>query len=615
MAHEITYDYIEHVDPNLTCAICRSALVDPVSTTSCKHTFCRDCITHAISHNPQCPIDRSTLTMSSLRDTEQLVKLMLDELKVKCGADGCGTVLQRGLLLAHLRTCPKAIVTCQGGDCGLSMARQRLPHHRAYECFQRKMECRKCGTILVFKDQTTHTNIECRNETKGVCGLCDQNMGPDAHMHKWQCPLVRIPCLHSTRGCSSIIPRSDLQAHLSICPFEAFSGFFEMNDARLKSLISRAESLEEELEHMREHLKRMEGNVEAMGNMRRETSDGWRWREVGRMGLGDTPPSVTPNHSDPQTPPTIYSSPPTPTPFHPSPPPVISSTSPNISILPSGGARPDLAPHHHRSIVAPSFGSHQSYADWTFSRLSGNAGNVGWEEVINGLRTVVIQLASGLDSMERRNEVRTMTESLRAREEVGSLRAIVTTLRMQVMMEPPFRPPSFQFQEERLFSCTAESTFTARLNQQATMASSSTTDQPTSEHLSHSSDENSNRNSMFRAQSNLGGYQEVTVQVRCDENGDGFEGGASGSRRENGASGNGNTIGRSRAEMRGRPMAFPPASQEDDKVLATISRDAGVGADGANGRIMGAGERKVNFTNPIGRLIRRGPPGNGGPRL
>lgn len=224
-------------------------------------------------------------------------------------------------------------------------------------------------------------------------------------MHKWQCPLVRIPCLHSTRGCSSIIPRSDLQAHLSICPFEAFSGFLEMNDARLKSLISRAESLEEELEHMREHLKRMEGNVEAMGNMRRETSDGWRWREVGRMGLGDTPPSITPNHSDPQTPPIIYSSPPTPTPFHSSPPPVISSTSPNISILPAGGARPDLAPHHHRSIVAPSFGSHQSYADWTFSRLPGNAGNVGWEEVINGLRTLVIQLASGLDSMERRNEV------------------------------------------------------------------------------------------------------------------------------------------------------------------------------------------------------------------
>lgn len=51
---------------------------------------------------------------------------MLDELKVKCGADGCGTVLQRGLLLAHLRTCPKAIVTCQGADCGLSVSQVLL---------------------------------------------------------------------------------------------------------------------------------------------------------------------------------------------------------------------------------------------------------------------------------------------------------------------------------------------------------------------------------------------------------------------------------------------------------------------------------------------------------
>lgn len=44
--------------------------------------------------------------------------------------------------------------------------------------------------------------------------------------------------------------------------------------------------------------------------------------------------------------------------------------------------------------------------------------------------------------------------------------------------------------------------------------------------------------------------------MRCDENGDGFEGGVSGSRRENGVSGNGNMIGRSRVEMRGRFMVF-----------------------------------------------------------
>ena len=104
------------------CAICQTVLVDPVTTTSCKHTFCRDCITRAIAVNPQCPIDRCALTVQSLRDTEQLVKLMLDELKVKCMAEDCGQVLQRGLLLGHLRTCQMTIVTCQDDDCGLSVS-------------------------------------------------------------------------------------------------------------------------------------------------------------------------------------------------------------------------------------------------------------------------------------------------------------------------------------------------------------------------------------------------------------------------------------------------------------------------------------------------------------
>lgn len=140
---DVFYSYVEEVDPNLvrpseypqgwtrtdhlissqTCAICQSALVDPVTTSSCKHTFCRDCITRALAHSPTCPIDRSALTLSSLRDTEPLVQLMLDELEVTCGAEGCGKVMQRGLLLSHIRTCARAIVTCGDDECGLSVRR------------------------------------------------------------------------------------------------------------------------------------------------------------------------------------------------------------------------------------------------------------------------------------------------------------------------------------------------------------------------------------------------------------------------------------------------------------------------------------------------------------
>lgn len=236
------------------------------------------------------------------------------------------------------------------------------------------------------------------------------------------------------------------------------------------------------------------------------------------------------------------------------------------------------------------------------------------------------------------------------------------------MMERPFRPPSFQFQGDSLFSRTAESTLTPTLNQQATVAFSSTTDQSTSEQRSQSSDENlsvsvsgdqedsgretasitesvvfsaqghpasssrpssstnslitagaglsgNKRTPMSRARPNLGGYQGVTVEVRYDENADGIEGGASYSRTSNAASGNRNTIGTSGAEMTGRPMAFPPASQDDDDVSATTNRNAGGDVNEATERSMGTRERKVNLANPIARLMRRGPQGNGSPRL
>ncbi|OCF39085.1 hypothetical protein I317_07109 [Kwoniella heveanensis CBS 569] len=128
-------------------------------------------------------------------------------------------------------------------------------------------------------------------------------------------------------------------------------------------------------------------------------------------------------------------------------------------------AAADLAhSHHHRSFVAPSFGSHQSYADWAFNRLYPQGQGQGQshqpqdqtltslDEVISALRGVVIHLAAGLDTMERRNEVRTMTESLRVLEEVGSLRAIVTTMRMQVMMDRPIRPPPLSPRLEQPFA-------------------------------------------------------------------------------------------------------------------------------------------------------------------
>ncbi|WWC91595.1 uncharacterized protein L201_006541 [Kwoniella dendrophila CBS 6074] len=471
MTHEVIYDYVEGIDPNLTCAICQSALVDPVTTTSCKHTFCRDCINQAITINPQCPIDRSALTITSLRDTEQLVKLMLDELKVKCVAEECGMVMERGLLLSHLRSCPKAIVTCQDGDCGLSMSRHRLPHHRAYECFQRRMECDRCKTILIFKDKTAKTSTDCCVEISPACRACGELPEKDKQHHRWTCPAIRVACPHSNRGCPAIIARNELQDHLSNCPFEALSGFFEQNDARLRLLEQKNETLQAELELMKAEMTNMRVSDTSRLSRSYEGASGLgsaSWSDpIRQPGINMPSPAQVPSSTtSPSTPLTNAEHSQTPaitnqsqdtTPrlaiptLQPSIP--ISNTSSPISPLSSSSTRytdalysgitaraaADLS--HQRSLVALSFASHQSYADWAFNRLSShNMLNV--EDAVQALRSSIIQLAGGMDTMERRNEVRTMTESLRVLEEVGSLRAIVNTMRMQVMMSQPSRPAS-----------------------------------------------------------------------------------------------------------------------------------------------------------------------------
>ena len=103
---------------------------------------------------------------------------MLDELKVRCAAPDCGKIMQRGLLLAHVKSCQKTLVTCQSDECGLSMARHRLAHHRAYDCFQRQMGCDMCGVLLTFKDQTDHAASHSHGQTDSIssttCDACGE---------------------------------------------------------------------------------------------------------------------------------------------------------------------------------------------------------------------------------------------------------------------------------------------------------------------------------------------------------------------------------------------------------------------------------------------------------
>jgi hypothetical protein len=56
------------------CAICHNPFIDPVTTSSCKHTFCKSCIIQSLTHRRLCPIDRSQIDQSTLQDAGPVVR-------------------------------------------------------------------------------------------------------------------------------------------------------------------------------------------------------------------------------------------------------------------------------------------------------------------------------------------------------------------------------------------------------------------------------------------------------------------------------------------------------------------------------------------------------------
>jgi hypothetical protein len=240
--------------------------------------------------------------------------------------------------------------------------------------------------------------------------IANESVNTSQALHQWSCPSARVPCTHTIRGCPAIITRSDLASHLKACPFEAMSFFFKTNDARIKSMEDKQESLAREVVSLRSDLQ---------GQRALEGTNGWR--SLGSAhGSGarrnaavanSPPPAPEPLPPSPYIPNTSVE---VPGPSHslPSSPPQWSNSPGRLDATgspPPNGFTPRAAADFaaSRSLFSPSFGSRQSFADWAFHHLTDPTPPtlVALEAVVGRLKRVVLQLAAGLDTMERRNEV------------------------------------------------------------------------------------------------------------------------------------------------------------------------------------------------------------------
>ncbi|KAI0311697.1 hypothetical protein OF83DRAFT_729379 [Amylostereum chailletii] len=182
------YAYIDIPNANLICCIFQNPFVNPTTTRTCAHTFCRDCIVQALRTSSQCPIDRSPLSTRDLVQATPVVRDMVEELIVECWnrADGCQHTCQRALLHSHMKDdCDFSTVACSNAECDQEVLRKDA-----------KLSC----THRVVDDASTTATTS----TDTVqCTDCSSTFPNPASLssHSSSCPSSEVSCPHNTHGC------------------------------------------------------------------------------------------------------------------------------------------------------------------------------------------------------------------------------------------------------------------------------------------------------------------------------------------------------------------------------------------------------------------------------
>jgi hypothetical protein len=267
-----------------------------------------------------------------------------------------------------------------------------------------------------------------------TCGHCDEVLVRGSlSAHQTECTEFPISCTYFNNGCSWSGPRRDLRdEHLPTCPYEAIKGFFAINSARVS-----------ELEMENTALKRVVESMEqALRNIRRDV-------DTAKASLGPWfRPAGTPNALEPPRQERIQrrrvSNPLNAAMF--GSPPGNPITFDDANLVPPVSAMEflppsSLPPFADQALLAAPGEPSPSFFQPDGSQLLRNYGqssvpainfNTSLEASLSSLRGSIVSLSTSLDSLERRQDIMLTTETLRMHEEVGSLRAIVHGMRMQV---------------------------------------------------------------------------------------------------------------------------------------------------------------------------------------
>ena len=156
--------FVTTVNRNFICLICFNVLKDPVLCPKNQHCFCRGCIAKHLETAKRCPTCADDLTVDTLTEAPRMVKVMLNELQIRCVYidRGCQEILQLQHLDEHEDTCGFRPAVCTNQGCGATVNQRDLIHHESEVCEFRKVKCHSCEemTKTLADIQKRMTNVE-----------------------------------------------------------------------------------------------------------------------------------------------------------------------------------------------------------------------------------------------------------------------------------------------------------------------------------------------------------------------------------------------------------------------------------------------------------------------
>ncbi|CAG0888708.1 unnamed protein product [Cyprideis torosa] len=113
--------FVDKVNEDFICSICLNVLYKPLETLECHHLFCAHCIRDWLAKNPQatCPIDRKTISPTSLHTPSPSLMRVIGNLKLRCPEGGCNVTVCFSDITEHRSSC-RSRQKNEGGEKELS---------------------------------------------------------------------------------------------------------------------------------------------------------------------------------------------------------------------------------------------------------------------------------------------------------------------------------------------------------------------------------------------------------------------------------------------------------------------------------------------------------------